>query len=102
MKWAWLNRFGQFRFIRQVIRRLRRRRSNRTATEPGVAGPVQHGNDLLELGDSEIGDFSAIEVVDLLRLRMVMIQEEDQVLHTLQTGRCGFLDSHLLVHLGES
>lgn len=44
------------------LRRLLQR-PDRTAAEPGVAGPVEDRDDLLEPGNGEVGRFAEIEVM---------------------------------------
>jgi len=73
----------------------RRRRSWSTA-KTGMTGPVQHGDDLLELSNGEVRDFSAVKLVALSSL----VREcKDQVLHALEPSWCSFLYSHLIFHL---
>jgi hypothetical protein len=52
-------------------RRRPRRRLNRSSPEPGVPGSVQHGNNLSKLGNGEIRDFSAVNLLILALMLLV-------------------------------
>ena len=58
------------------------------AAEAGVAGAVEKVDDLFELGDSEAGDFGAVEVVEIEIINVVVKRrrrrkETNEMLHAL-------------------
>ena len=101
--WLWL-------WLRLRLRgRNWRRRMRRCATKASVAGAIQQVDDLFELGDSEVGDFRAVKVVEIKTVvvcvrrrrrsrRDLRRKDANQMLHTLQPSGSCFLNRHILFH----
>lgn len=66
---------------------------SRAAAEPGMAGPVQGGDDFLELGNRLVCDLTAIP------RRLLVGEMEDDALQAAEPCGGRLLDLHLAVHL---
>nr|CAD1827495.1 unnamed protein product [Ananas comosus var. bracteatus] len=73
-------------------------RGRRAAAEAGVAGAVEDGDELPELGDGEVGDLAAVDRRRRRRRLLLPRDLRDQPLHAPDPRRRRLLDRHPLLH----
>lgn len=83
----------------------------RCATKASVTGAIQQVDDLFELGDSEVGDFRAVKVVEIKtavvcgrrggggrRRRDLRGKDTNEMLHAFQPSGSCFFNGCLFFH----